>query len=63
MWKAELTKVGLGRKEPNTAPYLRPPVGIFQWSLNRFKLLNQCVGPRFRKNYILDIFYVVASFI
>ena len=49
LWKAELTKVGLGRKEPNTAPYLPPPVGRFQWSLNPFKLLNQCVGPRFRK--------------
>ena len=53
MWKAELTKVGLGRKEPNTAPYLPPPVGRFQWSLNPFKLLNQCVGPRFRKKLYL----------
>ena len=49
MWKAELTKVGLGRKDPNVSPYLPPPVGRFQWSLNPFKLLNQCVGPRFRK--------------
>ena len=49
MWKAELNKVGKGRKEPNVAPYLPPPVGRFQWSLNPFTLLNQCVGPRFRK--------------
>ena len=49
LWKAELTKVGLGRKDPNVAPYLPPPVGRFQWSLNPFTLLNQCVGPRFRK--------------
>ena len=49
IWKAELTKVGKGRKEPNVAPYLPPPVGRFQWSLNPFTLLNQCVGPRFRK--------------
>ena len=49
MWKAELTKVGLGRKEPNMAPYLPPPVGRFQWSLNPLTMLNQCVGPRFRK--------------
>ena len=49
MWKAELNKVGKGRKEPNVAPYLPPPVGRFQWSLNPFKMLNQCVGPRFRR--------------
>ena len=49
LWKAELNKVGKGRKEPNVAPYLPPPVGRFQWSLNPFKMLNQCVGPRFRK--------------
>jgi hypothetical protein len=49
MWKAELNKVGIGRKEPNVSPYLPPPVGRFQWSLNPFKMFNQCVGPRFRK--------------
>jgi hypothetical protein len=49
MWKAELNRVGIGRKEPNVSPYLPPPVGRFQWSLNPFKMFNQCVGPRFRK--------------
>ena len=49
MWKAEANKVGLGRKEPNYAPYLPPPVGRFQWSWNPLKLFNQCIGPRFRK--------------
>ena len=49
MWKAEATPVGLGRKEPNYAPYLPPPVGRFQWSWNPFKMFNQCIGPRFRK--------------
>ena len=48
-WRAELNKVGLGRKEPNVSPYLPPPVGRFKWSLNPFTVLNQCVGPRFRK--------------
>ena len=55
MWKAELTKVGLGRKDPNVNPYLPPPVGRFQWSLNPFKLPNQCVGPRFRKKLYCGI--------
>ena len=49
IWKAELNQVGLGRKEPNYAPYLPPPVGRFQWSWNPFKMFNQCIGPRFRK--------------
>ena len=49
LWKADLNKVGKGRKEPNASPYLPPPVGRFQWSLNPLTMLNQCVGPRFRK--------------
>ena len=48
-WYAKLNPVGEGRKEPNVSPYLPPPVGRFQWSLNPLKVLNQCVGPRFRK--------------
>ena len=55
MWKAELIKVGLGRKEPNDHPYLPPPYGRFQWSWNPFKLFNQCVGPRFRKKIYCTI--------
>ena len=48
-WKADLTKVGKGRDEPNLDPYLPPPVGRFEFSLNPFKMLNQCVGPKFRR--------------
>ena len=48
-WKADLNKVGLGRKEPNISPYLPPPMGRFEWSLNPFKILNQFVGPSFRR--------------
>jgi hypothetical protein len=55
MWKAEINKVGKGRKEPNQFPYLPPPVRRFQWSLNPFKMLNQCVGPRFRKKFYCGI--------
>ena len=49
MWKAELMMVGKGRKEPNQYPYLPPPIGRFEWTFNPIKLMNQCVGPRFRK--------------
>ena len=55
MWKAEINKVGKGRKEPNINPYLPYPVGRFQWTLNPFKLFNQCVGPRFRKKLYCTI--------
>jgi hypothetical protein len=48
-WKADLNKVGLGRKEPNVSPYLPPPMGRFELSLNPIKMLNQCVGPSFRR--------------
>jgi hypothetical protein len=38
-WKAKISEVGKGRDEPNINPYLPPPVGRFEWSLNPFKLL------------------------
>ena len=46
---ADLDIVGKGRDEPNVNPYLPPPVGRIQFTLNPFKMLNQCVGPKFRK--------------
>lgn len=48
-WKADICKVGIGRDEPNVNPYLPPPFGRFEWSLNPFKMFNQCVGPAMRK--------------
>ena len=55
LWKAEINKVGKGRKEPNINPYLPYPLGRFQWTFNPFKLFNQCVGPRFRKKLYCTI--------
>ena len=46
---AEIEKVGKGRDEPNVNPYLPPPVGRFEWTLNPFKFINQLVGPKCRK--------------
>ena len=54
-WKSELCQVGKGRDEPNVAPYLPPPVGRFQFSLNPITLLNQCVGKRFRRKLYCGI--------
>jgi hypothetical protein len=38
-WKAQICKVGKGREEPNCNPYLPPPIGRFEWSLNPFKMI------------------------
>ena len=48
-WKADLCKVGEGRAEPNINPYLPPPQGRFEWSMNPFKMFNQLIGPGIRR--------------
>ena len=42
---AERNHVGVARKEPNHSPFLPPPVGRLNLSLNPFKMLSQFVGP------------------
>ena len=50
--QATANSVGKARTEPNMEPYLPPPVGRIQFSLNPFKMLAQLVGPEFlRKIY------------
>ena len=46
---ADENKVGEGRNEPNINPYLPKPFGRFQFTLNPFKLIEQLVGPKFRR--------------
>ena len=46
---ADENKVGKGRNEPNINPYLPKPFGRFQFTLNPFKLIEQLVGPKFRR--------------
>jgi hypothetical protein len=64
-WKAQICKVGLGRDDPNINPRLPPPFGRFEWTMNPFKLLNQCVGPTYRRKIycacccLLIILYVI----
>ena len=51
---AEANPVGAGRDSPNHSPFLPPPIGRIQWSLNPFTMLNQCVGRELRtKIYLL----------
>jgi hypothetical protein len=61
IWKAENSAVGKGRSDPNVSPYLPPPVGRFEWSLNPFKMLNQCVGPKVRKKMYVTICIICCT--
>ena len=46
---ADIEPLGKGREDPNMNPYLPPPVGRLEFTLNPFKMINQCVGPKFRR--------------
>ena len=43
--EAEARKVGFGRDEPNTNPYLPPPMGRMQFAINPFIMLKELLGP------------------
>ena len=43
--KADSSKVGEGRSEPNVNPVMPGPYGRFKFSLNPFAMLTQLVGP------------------
>jgi len=45
--KAEKNPVGKARDEPNHSPYLKPPEGRIEFSMNPLKMLKQLVGPEF----------------
>lgn len=53
IWKADMMKVGKGREEPNTNPYLPPPVGRISFTMNPIAMINQCVGPSVRRKFYL----------
>jgi len=43
--EAEARKVGYGRDEPNTNPYLPPPMGRMQFTVNPIIMLKELMGP------------------
>lgn len=47
IFRAEKVPVGVGRGDPNQDPYLPPPVGRFQFTMNPFKLI---VSPKILSN-------------
>jgi len=42
---AKANPLGEARNDTNMEPYLGPPVGRIQFSLNPFKMLSQMMGP------------------
>ena len=61
---ADLDKVGKGRDNPNVNPYLPPPVGRMEFTLNPFKMMNQCVGPKFRRQcYCYCLCFLLVAYL
>lgn len=52
---AKISPVGIGRGDPNQDPHLEAPKGRFKFTLNPFELLNQLVGPQFKKKACIII--------
>lgn len=51
---AESAKVGKGRDEPNSDPYLPPPIGRMQWTWNPYTLI--VIIFYFFKFYLVSIY-------
>ena len=61
---ADAEPVGKGREEPNVNPNLPPPVGRLEFTLNPFKMVNQCVGPKFRRKcYCLCLLCLIVAYL
>ena len=61
---ADAEPLGKGREEPNTNPNLPPPVGRLEFTLNPFKMINQCVGPKFRRKcYCICLLCLIVAFL
>ena len=61
---ADIEPLGKGREEPNSNPHLPPPVGRLEFTLNPFKMINQCVGPKFRtKCYCFCVLCLVIVYL
>lgn len=48
---AKSNEVGKARTEPNMEPYLPPPVGRIQFSLNPFTMLSQLMSKEFMAKF------------
>lgn len=49
---ADKNKVGEARQEPNHSPFLKPPEGRLELSMNPLKMLSQMIGPELKSKII-----------
>ena len=57
---AKATEVGKARTEPNMEPYLPPPVGRLQFSLNPFSMLAQLMGKEFAAKIMSLVLFIAC---
>jgi Ca2+-dependent lipid-binding protein len=60
---AQENPVGKGRNSPNHSPYLPPPTGRMEWSLNPFKMLNQMFSAEVRNKILCAIWVLIMIII
>lgn len=58
---AEQNKVGHAREDPNTNPFLPPPVGRFTFSFNPFELYKQLIGPAMRRKIAIWCWITICT--
>jgi hypothetical protein len=56
--KANALPAGSARNEPNTNPFLPPPVGRLKWSWNPFVLGSELCGPKLCASFTCCLFVV-----
>ncbi len=49
---ADKNKVGEARNDPNHSPFLKPPEGRLELTMDPVKMLSQMVGPELRRKII-----------
>ena len=60
---ADSYKNAEGRAEPNHTPFLPPPTGRIQWSLNPLTMLKQCVAPHLINKVLCGICILICVII
>lgn len=58
---AESNKIGSGRDEPNTEPYLPPPIGRLHFTLNPWEMYKQLIGPAMRRKICIWCAIAIGS--
>ncbi len=58
---AEKNKIGSAREDPNTEPYLPPPVGRLHFTLNPCEMYKQLIGAAMRRKIAIWCCITISS--